>query len=192
MRTCVADLEGFTGIPELDERFEVSDTGEIWTKPYTKKTRNRYRDIEYVVPARRLKTRVDPEGYEVFDASIKLNGVNHRKLLRVHRAVIHAFKGKIAEGMQVNHKNGNKLDNYLDNLEVVTPQENVLHSYRLGLATNANDRHPRSLYTDAEVLDMRKMREEGMMYKDIWKTYGSRGCVSTVEKAVLGLNYRTL
>lgn len=192
MRTCVADLEGFTGIPELDERLGVTKEGEVWSKPYIKYTKNAHGFVSYIVPARRFKTRTDASGYEVFDTSIKLGDRKIQKHLRVHRAVAHAFLGKIPEGMQVNHKDGDKLNNHVDNLEIVTPKDNVIHSYQTGLASNANDKHPQSLYTDAEVEDMRKMREGGMMYKDIWKTYGSRGCLSTVEKAVRGLNYRTL
>lgn len=47
----------------------------------------------------------------------------------VHVLVAHAFLGPKPEGMEVNHKNGNKADNSIQNLEYVTHQENIKHSY---------------------------------------------------------------
>jgi hypothetical protein len=52
----------------------------------------------------------------------------------VHRLVAAAFLGDFAPGMEVNHKNGVKTDNRLENLEMVTRSGNALHMYRTGLA----------------------------------------------------------
>lgn len=49
----------------------------------------------------------------------------------VHRCVLAAFIG--CDDRQVNHKNGIKSDNRLENLEYVTSSENVKHAYRTGL-----------------------------------------------------------
>ena len=46
----------------------------------------------------------------------------------VHRVVAETFLGGEHPGMDVNHKNGNKHDNRLENLEWVTRQENVIHA----------------------------------------------------------------
>src|ERR1043166_4425627 len=45
----------------------------------------------------------------------------------VHRLVAMTFIGSIPVGMQVNHKNGVKTDNRLENLELVTPERNLRH-----------------------------------------------------------------
>ena len=47
----------------------------------------------------------------------------------VHRIVMEAFCGK--SQLEVNHKDGNKANNALSNLEYVTHSENQLHSYRV-------------------------------------------------------------
>jgi hypothetical protein len=45
----------------------------------------------------------------------------------VHRLVAEAFIGSAA-GLEVNHINGDKLDNRVENLELVTPSQNILHA----------------------------------------------------------------
>lgn len=52
----------------------------------------------------------------------------------LHRVLVKCFIGDIPEGFCVNHKDGNKTNNNLDNLEIVTYSENTRHAYRTGLA----------------------------------------------------------
>jgi hypothetical protein len=54
----------------------------------------------------------------------------------VHRLVAQAFIGVIPEGYNVNHKDGNKANNCVTNLEIVTCSENTIHAYRTGLFKN--------------------------------------------------------
>lgn len=49
-----------------------------------------------------------------------------RRFVSVHRLVLETFEG--SSDLQCNHKNGNKKDNRLINLEYCTPKENVQHS----------------------------------------------------------------
>ena len=51
----------------------------------------------------------------------------------IHRLVALAFFGPRLPGYEVNHKDGNKRNNSVDNLEYVTRSENHLHAYRTGL-----------------------------------------------------------
>lgn len=46
----------------------------------------------------------------------------------VHRLVLRAWTGDSPDKPDVNHKNGDRLDNRLENLEWVTPKENQQHS----------------------------------------------------------------
>lgn len=60
------------------------------------------------------------------------NGKSNTK--RVHRLVALAFLGE--SDLQVDHKDGNKLNNKLDNLEYVTPKDNTQRAWKNGLAKN--------------------------------------------------------
>ena len=57
-----------------------------------------------------------------------------KKRVLVHRLVWETFNGKIPVGMQINHIDGDKQNNSLSNLELVTPSENMKHAYDNGLA----------------------------------------------------------
>src|SRR5262249_4900184 len=51
----------------------------------------------------------------------------------VHRLVAEAFLGPIPPGLEVNHKDGDKANNDISNLEIVTAQENQRHARALGV-----------------------------------------------------------
>lgn len=55
------------------------------------------------------------------------------KHIRPHRHIYEAFYGRIPEGYQINHKDGNKTNNKLNNLELMTNSENTKHGYDNGL-----------------------------------------------------------
>jgi hypothetical protein len=51
----------------------------------------------------------------------------------VHRLVVEAFIGEIPAGLEVNHISGQKVDNRIENLEVVTHAKNTQHAWDTGL-----------------------------------------------------------
>jgi hypothetical protein len=70
----------------------------------------------------------------------------YRKMCRsAHRMVWEAVHGPIPEGLQINHKNGVKTDNRIENLELVTASENTAHAYRLGLICAKGERNGRAI-----------------------------------------------
>lgn len=82
---------------------------------------------------------------------INLCGDGRDEYPLVHSLVAAAFLGPRSERLQINHKNGEKLDNRAVNLEYVTPSQNGQHAYRLGLSTPpAGERQGGAKLTDAQ------------------------------------------
>lgn len=53
--------------------------------------------------------------------------------IRIHRVILLAKYGYIPANLQTNHINGNKKDNRIANLELITQQQNMAHAFASGL-----------------------------------------------------------
>jgi hypothetical protein len=81
---------------------------------------------------RPLKQYQNKDGYMM--CALQKDGKS--KQVRVHRLVADAFIPNPDKLPQVNHKDGNKTNNYIDNLEWVDNSRNIMHRYyNLGLGT---------------------------------------------------------
>ena len=84
-----------------------------------------------------IQPSVTKDGYYEIKLVDSLN--NKRKTIKLHRLVAYTFIiFKFNFQTEVNHKNGIKSDNSVDNLEWVTPSENQKHSYANSFRTPAN------------------------------------------------------
>lgn len=112
-----------------------------------------------------LRGSKDTKGY--IQVELKMNG--KRKLMFVHRLVAEAFIDNPQNKKQVNHKDGNKLNNRVENLEWVTCSENIHHAWENGLnRPNHGERHGNAKLTEENVRYIKKY------YKAHDKNYGSR------------------
>src|SRR5574344_1047861 len=96
------DIVGFEGL------YQVSNDGQVRSYYRTKKT---------LIPQK------DKDGYNRVFLFKNKKGKWHF----IHRLVLEAFVENIYKKEQVNHKNGIKNDNRLENLEWCTQSENQLH-----------------------------------------------------------------
>lgn len=106
----------------LDDCYAVSNKGRV--KSLARDVSNHTGIIHK--PERILKQQTDRKGY----ARVSLG---KRKNLAVHRLVAKAFIPNPQNKPQVNHIDGNKKNNCVENLEWCNNQENQIHAVRTGL-----------------------------------------------------------
>lgn len=111
-------METWKPVPGFEEKYSVSDLGRVKNTQTGRILKPYYND--------NLR-------YE----KVKLYKGEHaeiRKMFFVHRLVAYAFLGDLSKkGLQINHKDGNRRNNSLDNLEWCTSSENLKHAYAIGL-----------------------------------------------------------
>lgn len=98
---------------------------------------------------------------------VLLLGRGKKNYHRVHHLVALTFLEKIPGKKFINHKDGNKLNNHFSNLEWCTNLENIKHAWENGFSF-------KKLISDAEIIEMIKLRNQGMLYNDIAKKYNLR------------------
>ena len=111
-----------------------------------------------------------------------VNGVKHALLL--HRIVAYVYIGDI-DGFDVHHKNRNKYDRSISNLEIKTRFDHH-HEHTVG------ENSPCSILTDEDVHCICKMLKDGITHISIQKKLGDRGksvSLSAIDKIAAGVNW---
>jgi hypothetical protein len=115
-----ADITGYEGL------YQVSNWGKVKS---ISRTIRRSNGRLHTVKEKYLKLFPDNCGYMV--AYLNKSGKKHN--FRVHRLVAKAFIPNLKNKPQVNHKDGNKTNNNVENLEWCTNGENQIHAFQNGL-----------------------------------------------------------
>ncbi len=120
------------------------------------------------IKPRRAETRTK-KGYLTIVLGVP--GARQTRSMFAHRLVWIAYNGPIPDGLQINHKDLNKANNCLSNLEVVSPSENIQHSYKNGRAKpwhKATEWRPGILrITNAQKTEVIELRQSGHTYRSI-------------------------
>jgi len=117
------------------------------------------------------KTPIGKRGYPNF--SYWNNG--KIRLLTVHRCVAFAFLENPEKKPQINHKDGDKTNNHVSNLEWATSRENVLHARNTGLHKSDGDKPVLQITKDGCVLAKFKSASQASRETGI-----SRSCICNV------------
>ena len=157
------------------EDYVVTSEGDIWSLKWKK--------------ARKLKPQrasQSKKGYlqvRLFNKhtrrGVKLKTINKKmqmgKLHYVHRLVYETFIGEIPEGLEIDHKDGNPLNNSVDNLQTITRRQNILK-----YAAPKGKKYLRN-YRDEIIEDYKKLKSMPLVAQK-WNT--SKGVIRRVIKNV--------
>lgn len=121
-------------------------------------------------------------GYSI----IQLYKNKREKNYFVHRLVAEAFIPNPNNKPLVNHIDGDKNNNNINNLEWVTDSENKLHAYKIGLREVRNmkgEKHPSNKLSQKDVLEIREMcKKSNLPLRKIARRYNvSRGTISNIK-----------
>lgn len=84
----------------------------------------------------------------------------------VHSLVMLAFVGPRPEDYDINHKDGNKANNRLENLEYVTKSQNKRHSVNV-LGKGRGESHGNAKITEDDVREIRRLAAAGLKHGEI-------------------------
>lgn len=158
-----ADIRGFEG------KYQVSDEGRVLSLARTIKTKNSYRTYR----ERFLNPGLATNGYLVVNLSVA--GIIVQR--KIHRLVAEAFLG--LSNLHVNHKDLNKTNNTLSNLEYVTAYQNALHAVKNGARVG------RTKLTALDRKEIRSARKNGSTLRELAEKYGVlQSAISEVYRGI--------
>lgn len=129
--------------------------------------------------------RFNDNGVGYLNTSISIGEKGNKKAVKfyIHRMVAECFIPNPEGKAQVNHKNGNKWDNRVENLEWCSGRENMNHAIFTGLVKINIEEWAKekrvirgNVFSNEEANRMREMRCSGVSVVDIGKEYGISNC----------------
>lgn len=120
----VRGLEEWRSIKEYVGCYEVSNHGRVRSLKRTVVNKD---GRVHVWPARIMKIII--YGYP----RVRLSKDGDGRNFDIHILVCQAFIGDRPNGLDINHKDGIKINNHVSNLEYVTRSENIKHAFKTGL-----------------------------------------------------------
>ena len=124
------------------EKYEIDVDGNVWS----------WKNLT-TGKVRKLKTGKCSNGYH----HVILYKNNERKNISIHRLVASAFIPNPEKKSTVNHINGIKTDNRIENLEWATQLENIRHAIKTGLRNTKGIKHRDAKLTPEIVREIRSI-----------------------------------
>lgn len=167
-------IETWIPIPEFKNKYEVSNMGSV--RSITQKVNQRTKGGVYInitYPGRILALCSNQYGY------LMANLLQNTK--QVHRLVAEAFIPNPENKPCVNHINGIKTDNRVENLEWVTYSENQKHAYSIGIHSAIGEKNGRAKLNEEIILKIKEHRKAGRTQQYIADMFNiSRPHVSSI------------
>ena len=172
--------EVWKDIPDFEGSYQVSNMGRVRSVDRLV-TYKDGRKCKFKGKVRKLQ--VDKStGYE----HVGLCSDDGQNTKKVHRLVLETFKPHVnMNDLQVNHMDGDKLNNHLTNLEWVTSRDNILHAHDTGLVNIVGERNHNAKLSNADVLEILERLDTGELPRDIGLDYGvSKSCIAHINAGI--------
>lgn len=158
-------------IPEFEGLYQISNLGRIMSFPRKGGFKNKTI----------LKNGKSKKNY----AQISLSENGKKTCKKIHRLVAQAFIPNPENKPEINHKDGVKANNHVDNLEWCTNQENIDHAIKNGLRGGlfvSGSKHFKALFCEEEVLEIRdKYKNFEYSQKELAERYRvSKSAISSI------------
>jgi len=162
MNTNLEDLPGeiWKDIPGYEGMYQISNMGRL--KNLERKFwRNHSVTYKYTLYTRKENiSKLHSWDGDYIRTTLYKNGI--KKHIKLHRLVGQLFIPNPKNLPQINHKNGIRYDNKVENLEWCTNSENILHAYRIGLEKAVcGELHHNSVFKNSDIIKIRCMYETG-------------------------------
>ncbi len=141
--------------------------------------------------SKRLKTKVLKPWYGS-DNHLYINLSKNKKKVhnKVSRLVGKAFIPNPENKPEINHKDGVKNNNKVENLEWNTSSENIIHAYDTGLLKRGEDFY-NSKFKNKQILEIRTILKKGSLsQKRISEIFGV--CQATIHNIKIGKSYKSV
>ena len=175
-------VEIWNDIKEYEGYYQVSNLGRVKSLKRSYEVERHKSKYLYNKKEKILSQTTTKLGYK----RISLNKHNKLKSFLVHRLVAKAFIEEIKDKNQVNHKNCNKLDNNLFNLEWVNQSENMKHAYKNGFNHTQNlkgDNHNNKKLNFEEIKEIRRLyKKENTTYLKLSNKFNT--CMSNIGRII--------
>lgn len=152
-------------IPDTNGNYQVSNLGNV---------RSRHNKYNHKIDSYKL---LHPYKTQKGYLAVKIK--EHNTARPVHRLVAQAFIPNVENKPQVNHINGIKTDNRVENLEWCTNQENSIHAVKTGLSNKDYKKKPIIQYDlEGNVIKEWSCAEEAqntLKIKHIWEVCNKVG-----------------
>jgi len=155
----IKDVKGFEG------RFIITNHGRLFS------INGKWKGVHEV------GNHVDQLGYKF--TTLRMNP-KYRQV-RLHQLVAENFIPNLENKPQINHKDGNKLNNHYLNLEWCTISENMKHAFRIGLIDRKGEKHENAKLKNSDIPKIFKLRKQGLIMRVIGNHFGvNRRTISDV------------
>ena len=166
-------IEIWKDIKDYEGLYQVSNLGNVKSLDKIIYQKNKSgKNQKHIYKGKKLKKQQQRNGYEV--VNLYKNAKMTKKL--VHRLVATAFIENKSDRHFINHKDNNKTNNNVTNLEWCSQSENVMYAYTNGVKIPPNMRKVKRLDKEGIFIDMFESIQEAERFTNVKATNISKCC----------------